>query len=91
MKKGAMLFLMLFMATFLYVEIAEAYPNRRAVNNGSYRRSCDNIRIRNGDTLVAVCRTRDGRWRKTRLVLGGGAMRDIANINGHLRAYYRRN
>ncbi|MFG1391712.1 CVNH domain-containing protein [Xanthobacter agilis] len=51
---------------------------------GSYRATCGQIDQR-GNTLNAVCRTRNGDWRPTRLDLFGCAPGgDIANDNGNL-------
>lgn len=54
---------------------------------GSWNQSCRNARMegRDGDTLRAECRTRDGRWIQTRLDTDRcGRNRAVANNNGQL-------
>ncbi len=54
---------------------------------GSWNQSCRNARMegRDGDTLRAECRTRDGRWIQTRLDTDRcGRSRAVANNNGQL-------
>jgi len=54
------------------------------IPRGSYRRTCRNIRVRNGN-LKATCKTRRGYWNRTRLYNYRRCHSGIANINGNLR------
>ena len=54
------------------------------VPQGSYLRSCTNIRME-GRTLTAVCRRPDGREQRTALGEVDRCVGDIANNNGDLR------
>jgi hypothetical protein len=74
-----------FAALFLGAQIfsgpsakAQAFPP------GSYQGSCTQVHWA-GSTLVAECRTRDGRMTGTGLANARGCRGDIANIDGQLR------
>jgi hypothetical protein len=54
---------------------------------GSYLQSCGNVGIQ-GDTLVAVCLTADGRERRTSLPSVSRCTGEIANNNGQLQCAY---
>lgn len=54
-----------------------------AVPEGSYRQSCRNAYVRNGQ-LYAECRDRRGNWQRTSIDLASCRGRDIANIDGRL-------
>jgi hypothetical protein len=54
---------------------------------GSYLRSCADIGIQ-GDTLVAICRTGDGRSQQTALPAVSRCVGDIGNNNGNLQCNY---
>lgn len=53
------------------------------IPNGSYTRSCQEIRIK-GDDLEARCQTADGNWHKTKLDDYQKCRGDVANLNGNL-------
>jgi CVNH domain len=59
----------------------------QGVPRGSYLRSCQDIRVR-GDTLLAVCRTVDGRGQRTNLPQVSRCVGDIGNNNGNLQCNY---
>ncbi len=54
-----------------------------AVKNGSYRKSCQQIKV-SSTGINAVCRTIKGEWVKTSLSLTAGRCTEIENINGDL-------
>jgi hypothetical protein len=54
---------------------------------GSYLRSCNGAMLR-GDTLVATCRTPDGREQRTSLADVRRCVGDIGNNNGNLQCNY---
>jgi hypothetical protein len=54
---------------------------------GSYMRSCTGAEVR-GDTLVATCRSTDGRERRTSLSDVRRCVGDIGNNNGNLHCNY---
>jgi hypothetical protein len=54
---------------------------------GSYLRSCNGALLR-GDTLVATCRTPDGREQRTSLADVRRCVGDIGNNNGNLQCNY---
>lgn len=54
---------------------------------GSYLRSCSDAGIQ-GDTLVAVCLTRDGRPQHASLPAVSRCVGDIGNNNGNLQCNY---
>jgi CVNH domain len=62
--------------------LASVPAQAQRVPGGSYLRSCTNVGVF-GNRLVAECRRKDGRWRRTALDLSGCAG-GIANINGRL-------
>lgn len=54
------------------------------VPNGSYKKSCRNIkRNQNGD-LFAECLTKSGKWKKTSLGVANFPCSEIENDNGDL-------
>ena len=55
----------------------------QGVPQGTYMRSCGNIGMQ-GDTLVAICRTADGRERRTSLPAVYGCVGDIDNVDPEL-------
>lgn len=59
----------------------------QGVPQGSYLQSCGNVGIQ-GDALVAVCRTVDGRERRTALDAVSRCVGDIGNNNGTLQCNY---
>jgi hypothetical protein len=59
----------------------------QGVPQGTYLRSCANVGMQ-GDTLVASCRTADGRERQTSLPAVNGCVGDIGNNNGNLQCSY---
>ena len=59
------------------------------IPRGSYRYSCNNIRVRRG-RLIARCRTRRGYWNRTSLANYRNCQGRIKNINGYLRCIRRR-
>jgi hypothetical protein len=64
-------------------------PSARAqwAPQGSYLRSCSDVGMR-GDTLVAVCRDRDGVFRRTKLPEARSCVGDIGNNDGRLQCQY---
>jgi len=54
---------------------------------GSYLQSCGNVGIQ-GDTLVALCRTVDGREQRAALDAVSHCVGDIGNNNGTLQCNY---
>jgi len=54
---------------------------------GTYLRSCNGVMLR-GDTLVATCRTPDGREQRTSLADVRRCVGDIGNNNGNLQCNY---
>ena len=66
----------------LLFALASVPAQAQRMPGGSYLRSCTNVRMF-GDRLVAECRRKDGRWRRTALNVSGCAG-GIANINGRL-------
>jgi hypothetical protein len=54
---------------------------------GSYLQSCDGARIE-GNTLVARCRTADGREQRSALATVNRCVGDIGNNNGQLQCNY---
>ena len=68
--------------------IAWAAPAQaQGVPQGSYLRSCTDVRIE-GDTLVARCRRADGRTERTALSDIRRCVGDIGNNNGMLQCNY---
>jgi hypothetical protein len=59
----------------------------QGVPQGSYLQSCGNVGIQ-GDTLVAICRTVDGRDRRAALPAVSSCVGDIGNNNGNLQCNY---
>ncbi len=55
---------------------------RPRLPGGSWQRSCTDARM-NGETLFAVCRTRNGQMMRTQINLRG-CRGDLANLNGRL-------
>ena len=64
-----------------------ATAEAQGLPHGSYLRSCWNAGMR-GDTLIAVCRTVDGRERRASLPSVSRCVGDIGNNNGHLQCNY---
>jgi hypothetical protein len=72
------------LAALLLAGIAwSAAAQAQGVPQGSYLQSCGNVGIQ-GDTLVANCRTADGRDRRAALNAVSRCVGDIANNNGNL-------
>ena len=61
-----------------------ATPARaQGVPEGSYLETCRNVEM-HGDTLVADCQRRDGRWDRSGLDMDRCRGGDIANLDGQL-------
>ncbi len=69
-------------------DVAQA-QGRDRIPEGSYRRTCTDIRYERG-TLRAQCQDRRGRYRRTRLEDVRRCRGDIENDNGELRCRRRR-
>jgi hypothetical protein len=69
-------------AAILFAAAAAPLP-ALAQPPGSYLRSCRDIRVR-GDSLIAICRTRDRQWARTRLDRFRRCIGDIGNNDGQL-------
>ena len=59
----------------------------QGVPQGTYLQSCENVRVR-GDTLVATCRTGNGREQRTALRAVDRCVGDIGNNHGMLQCAY---
>src|SRR5579863_2204958 len=59
----------------------------QGVPQGSYLASCTDVGVRD-DTLVAICRTADGREQRASLAAVSRCVRDIGNNNGTLHCNY---
>jgi hypothetical protein len=59
----------------------------QGVPQGTYLQSCGNVGMQ-GDTLVAMCRTADGRERRASLSAVSRCVGDIGNNNGRLQCNY---
>jgi len=71
-------------AALLLAGIAWAAPAQaQGMPQGSYLQSCRDIGIQ-GDSLVAACRTVDGRTQRTALAAVNRCVGDIGNNNGNL-------
>jgi len=76
------------LAVLLLAGIAWTAPAQaQGMPQGSYLQSCRDIGIQ-GDTLVAVCRTVDGRAQRTALDAVSRCVGDIGNNNGNLQCNY---
>ena len=64
-----------------------ATAEAQGVPQGSYLRSCNGARIQ-GDTLIARCRTVDGREQRSALASVHRCVGDIGNNNGQLQCTY---
>jgi hypothetical protein len=64
-----------------------AQAEAQGMPQGSYLQSCRDIGIQ-GDSLVAVCRTVDGRGQRTTLAAVNHCVGDIGNNNGNLQCNY---
>ena len=64
-----------------------ATAEAQGLPQGSYLRSCNGARIE-GDTLVARCRTADGREQRSSLAAINRCVGDIGNNNGMLQCNY---
>src|SRR5580765_8428781 len=64
-----------------------ATAEAQGIPQGSYLRSCNGARI-DGDTLVARCRTVDGREQRSALATVNRCVGDIGNNNGQLQCNY---
>jgi len=64
-----------------------ATAEAQGIPQGSYLRSCNGARIE-GDTLVARCRTADGREQRSALATVNRCVGDIGNNNGQLQCTY---
>ena len=64
-----------------------ATAEAQGIPQGSYLRSCNGARIE-GDTLVARCRTVDGREQRSALATVHRCVGDIGNNNGQLQCNY---
>src|SRR5216684_8794883 len=64
-----------------------ALAQAQGVPQGTYLQSCGNVGVR-GDTLVAICRARDGRDRRAELPGVSRCVGDIGNNNGRLQCNY---
>ena len=64
-----------------------ATAEAQGIPQGSYLRSCNGARIE-GDTLVARCRTVDGREQRSALATVNRCVGDIGNNNGQLQCTY---
>jgi len=72
------------LAAVLLAGIGWSVPaHAQRVPQGSYLTSCSDVRVE-GDTLVARCRTRDGRERRSALAGINRCVGDIGNNNGTL-------
>ncbi len=76
------------LAALLLAGLAWSAPTRaQGVPGGSYLQSCAEIGVQ-GDTLFAVCRTVDGRGRRSELPSVSQCVGDIGNSNGNLQCSY---
>jgi hypothetical protein len=76
------------LAALLLAGIGWSLPAQaQGVPQGTYMQSCGEIGIQ-GDTLVAVCRTMDGRGQRTSLASVSRCVGDIGNNNGNLQCSY---
>jgi hypothetical protein len=64
-----------------------ATAEAQGIPQGSYLQSCNGARIE-GDTLVARCRTVDGREQRSALATVNRCVGDIGNNNGQLQCNY---
>ena len=64
-----------------------ATAEAQGLPQGSYLQSCNGARIQ-GDTLVARCRTADGREERSALASVNRCVGDIGNNNGMLQCSY---
>lgn len=64
-----------------------ATAEAQGLPQGSYLRSCNGARVQ-GDTLVARCRTADGREERSSLAAVNRCVGDIGNNNGQLQCNY---
>jgi len=72
------------LATLLLAGIGWSAPAlAQAVPQGTYLQSCADVGVR-GDTLIATCRTRDGREQRSALTGLRRCVGDIGNNNGIL-------
>ena len=60
-----------------------ATAEAQGIPQGSYLQSCNGARIQ-GDTLIARCRTMDGREQRSSLAAVNRCVGDIGNLNGQL-------
>lgn len=76
-------------AAFVGLAAVGFLPSAQAqgVPQGSYLRSCSEVSTR-GDSLLAVCRTREGRERRTTLANVNRCVGDIVNNDGYLGCTY---
>ena len=76
-------FLAAFAAGVAFVSM-DSVSEAASVPNGSYKKSCRNIkRNQNGD-LFAECQTKSGKWKKTSLGVANFPCSEIENDNGDL-------
>ena len=67
--------------------LAAAAAHAQGVPQGSYLQSCRDARV-DRDTLVAVCRTRDGGRVRAELAGVSRCVGDIGNMDGRLRCNF---
>jgi len=83
---------LLIFTLMLFVVSSQSFA--RSAPAGSYQHSCRHIKIKRHRVvyynLYATCRTRDGRWVRSKLKKYRRCNQDIANINGYLRCVPRR-
>ena len=76
------------LAALLLAGIAWSAPTQaQGLPQGTYVQSCRDISVQ-GDTLVASCRTRDGRAQRAVLSAVSRCVGDIGNNNGTLQCNY---
>jgi hypothetical protein len=76
------------LTALLLAGIAWSAPAQaQGMPQGSYLQSCRDIGVQ-GDTLVAVCRTADGRGQRSALATVNRCVGDIGNNNGNLQCNY---
>ena len=76
------------LAAVLFTGIGwSATAEAQGIPQGSYLRSCNGARVE-GDTLVARCRTTDGREQRSALATVNRCVGDIGNNNGQLQCNY---
>ena len=76
-------FLMAFAAGIAFVSM-DSVSEAASIPNGSYKKSCRNIQRTEHGGIIAECKTKSGKWKKTSLSAQNFPCSEIENDNGEL-------